>query len=173
MADLLQASLDVLEVADYMGCVPTVTKSIEATLLATGQSLYRAIAQNPTGWLVFSNRIRSRAIFAEAMIHAVGCYNHNKIQVAIQDSIMDDAIVQLLERKAQEVMNGVSFTLRRLGAYYPVSLKRVATVGRIDKDNTGRNDYGNDILGWQALCVFRHWLCDMSKYRLTPTINTY
>ncbi|CZT14905.1 uncharacterized protein RCC_00838 [Ramularia collo-cygni] len=161
MADLLKAALEALSVAEYLQCVPIVTGPIEATLLATGQNLYRAIAENPTGWLVFSDRIRSRAIFKEAMIHAVGRYNTDKIQTVIHDGAMHDGIVSILERKAQEVINGVSITMRRLSAYYPISLTRVATVGRIDKDNTGRADYGNDILGWMALCVFRHWLGDM------------
>lgn len=161
MTDLLHAALNVLEVATYMDCISIITRPIEATLLATGQSLYRAIAENPTGWLTFSNRIRSRAIFKEAMIHAVGMYNTSKIQSVIHAGTMEDDIVEILERKAQEVINGVSTTMRRLSSYYPVSLTRVATLGRIDKDNTGRADYGNDILGWMALCVFRHWLGDM------------
>lgn len=161
MTDLLKAALDVLEVAEYLGCIPVVTGPIDATLLAVGQSLYRAIAASPTGWLVFAERIRSRAIFKEAMIHAVGSYNTDKIQSAIHEGTMSDATVEILERKAQEVMNGVSTTMRRLASYYPISLTRVATVGRIDKDNTGRADYGNDILGWMALSVFRHWLGDM------------
>lgn len=161
MADLLKAALDTLQVAEYLECITVVTGPIEATLLATGQNLYRAIAENPTGWLVFADRIRSRAIFKEAMIHACGCYNTDKIQTAIHDGNMSEAIVAIMERKAQEILNGVSTTTRRLSSYYPISLTRVATVGRIDKDNTGRADYGNDILGWMALSVFRHWLGDM------------
>lgn len=161
MADLLRAALDVLEVADYMECIPIVTGPIEATLLATGQTVYRAIAENPTGWLIFANRVRSRAIFKEALIHTVGMYNTPKVQKMIHDGILPDEVLSIVELKAQGVVNGVSAIMCRLVAYYPRSLKREATVGRIDKDNTGRAAYGNDILGWMALTAFRHWVGSM------------
>lgn len=161
MADLLKAALDLLEVADYLECISVVTGPIEATLLATGQSLYRAIAENPTGWLTFANRIHSRAIFKEALIHTVGMYNTDKIQTVIHDGLLADEILPIVERKAQEVLHGVSEITRRLVAFYPMALKREVTVGRIDKDNTGRADYGNDIFAWMSLSVFRHWLGDM------------
>jgi hypothetical protein len=30
-----------------------------------------------------------------------------------------------------------------------------------DKDNVSRASYGNDIMMWIAVCIFRHWMCDL------------
>jgi hypothetical protein len=109
---------------------------------------------------MFAERIKSRSIFKQALIHGVGQFNMASIRDAIADNTVSEPILAVLERKAQAVVNGVAQAQRCMASYYPAALMREKTVGRVDRDNIGRADYGNDILMWIALCVFRHWLSD-------------
>ncbi|SMQ49419.1 unnamed protein product [Zymoseptoria tritici ST99CH_3D7] len=160
MTDLLNAALETIAAAEYLKCVHVISGPIEATLLSTGQSLQRALSLYPPAWLMFAERIKSRAIFKQALIHGTGQYNMPVVQNAIADGSLSDSIIAVLEKKAQAVVNGVAQAQRCMASYYPAALMREKTIGRVDRDNIGRADYGNDILMWIALCVFRHWLSD-------------
>ncbi|KAK4625973.1 hypothetical protein CLAFUW4_06462 [Fulvia fulva] len=161
LTHLLSMALQITSVAEYLDCVHIITKPIEATLLATGQHLLKAIANNPTAWLSFAHRIRSKSIFRESLIHASGQYMYPSVQTSITSGELPDEVVSLLKQKAATIIDGVRTCERHLASYYPTILMREKTVGRVDRDNIGRANYANDIIMWIALCIFRHWASDM------------
>ena len=171
-------ALQITTVAEYLDCVSItaqpfpyalltcpqvhiITRPIEATLLATGQHLLKAVANNPTAWLSFAYRIRSKAIFRESLIHAAGQYMFPTVQASIENGDLPEEITTLLKKKASTIIEAVRSCERHLASYYPTILMREKTVGRVDRDNIGRANYANDIIMWIALCIFRHWASDM------------
>ena len=159
LAELLGNAFQATIVAENLNCIRIVSKPIEATLLGAGQNLYKAIADNPTAWLGFASRVKSRAIFKEAMIHAAGQYSQPFVQAAMADGSLPDEVVKILKRKGEWVKKTVSDSSRYLASYYPSMLLREFKPG--DKDNVSRASYGNDIMMWIAVTIFRHWVCDM------------
>ncbi|TKA79738.1 hypothetical protein B0A55_04369 [Friedmanniomyces simplex] len=156
LTDILITAFDILKVAEYLGCTDVITSPIEATLLATGQVLFVSISNQPAGWLDFAFRIRSRVLFREAMIHAVGQYNSDDMQNMIHT--LHPAVAELLTKKANTLKGAVKRSFQLMLSYYPTHLQRERTVGRCDRDNIGRSSYGNDIMDWLALVVLRHFL---------------
>lgn len=141
--------------------VHVVTKPIEASLLTTGQAIHHGISNHPSIWLNFGNRIQSKALFREALIHAAGQFKQPLVQKAINNREIPDEVIAVLQRKADWIKSGVTLAERHIASYYPSNLMREKTVGRIDRENLGRSNYGNQITGWIALAAFRHWCCDM------------
>lgn len=134
-----------------------ITKPIESTLLSTGQTVHNSIALDPGAWLDFACRIKSKVIFREALIHAVGQYNKPSMQTAMQ-STLEKPVVHIIERKATLLIKGVKKSFQNVISYYPPHLTRNRTIGLADADNFGRNSYANDIYHWMALTVFRHYI---------------
>ncbi|GIZ45432.1 hypothetical protein CKM354_000859900 [Cercospora kikuchii] len=159
LAKLLATAFQATIVAENLDCVRIVSKPIEATLLGAGQTLYKAIADNPTAWLGFASRVKSRAIFKEALIHSAGQYNTDHVQAALVNGSLPDEVVELLRKKGEWVKKTVSDSSRYLASYYPSMLLREFKPG--DKDNVSRASYGNDIMMWIAVTIFRHWVCDL------------
>ncbi|KAF2213959.1 hypothetical protein CERZMDRAFT_12857, partial [Cercospora zeae-maydis SCOH1-5] len=159
LAELLANAFQATIVAENLNCIRIVSKPIEATLLGAGQNLYKAIADNPTAWLGFASRVKSRAIFKEALIHAAGQYNSDHVQSAMADDSLPYEVVELLRKKGEWVKKTVSDSSRYLASYYPSMLLREYKAG--DKDNVSRASYGNDIMMWIAVTIFRHWICDL------------
>ncbi|KXS94890.1 hypothetical protein AC578_1674 [Pseudocercospora eumusae] len=159
LSDLLSNAFQVTVVSEYLDCIRIVSKPIEATLLATGQNLNRAIASNPVPWLTFAARVRSRAIFKEALIHAAGQFNQPSVMDKINRDEIPADVLEVLVRKGRWVQKTVSDSTRYLASYYPSMLLREVRPG--DKDNVSRASYGNDIVMWIAVCIFRHWICDL------------
>lgn len=159
LAELLGNAFQATIVAEKLNCIRIVCKPIEATLLAVGQGLYKAIADNPTAWLSFATRVKSRAIFKEAMVHAAGQYSQPRTKVAMSDGTLAPEVVKILTRKGEWIKKSVSDSSRYLASYYPAMLLREFKPG--DKDNVSRASYGNDIMMWIAVTIFRHWVCDM------------
>ncbi|KAI5361874.1 hypothetical protein Slin15195_G055250 [Septoria linicola] len=159
LAELLGNAFQATIVAENLNCIRIVSKPIEATLLGAGQNLYKAIADNPTAWLGFASRVKSRAIFKEAIIHAAGQYNTSHVREAMADGSLPEEVVKVLRKKGQWVKQTVSDSSRYLASYYPSMLLREFKPG--DKDNVSRASYGNDIMMWIAVTIFRHWVCDL------------
>ncbi|KAK0322468.1 hypothetical protein LTR82_006427 [Friedmanniomyces endolithicus] len=155
LGTILTKTFDIIKVAEYLGCVGIITSPIEATLLATGQNLFKSIAKEPLGWLDFAFRIHSRILFREAMIHAAGQYNTAYVQQGLPT--VNPAIAEVLTKKATKLKDAVKGSMQRMLSYYPTALQREITVGRCDIDKIGRASYGNDILHWLALVSFCHW----------------
>jgi len=135
-----------------------VTRPIEASLLSLSQVLHRSIATNPSPWLDFSYRLRSKTLWKEALIHGAGRFNSPAIQAALRDNDLRPEIVAILTTKADLLKNLAMNTQTNLLSYYPESLQRTKTVGRADRDSIGRASYANDIMQWIGLTIWRHWI---------------
>lgn len=135
-----------------------VTRPIEASFLSLSQVLHRSIATNPSPWLDFSYRLRSKTLWKEALIHGAGRFNSPAIQASLRDNDLRPEIVSILTTKADLLKNLAIATETNLLSYYPESLQRTKTVGRADRDSIGRASYANDIMQWIGLTIWRHWL---------------
>jgi hypothetical protein len=135
-----------------------VTRPIEASLLSLGQVLHRSIASDPTPWLDFSFRLRSKTLWKEALIHGAGRFNSPALRAAVRDKDLHPAIIEILTHKADLLKNLSKRTQSTLLSYYPEALQRTKTVGRADRDSIGRASYANDIMQWLGLTVWRHWI---------------
>ena len=136
--------------------VHIVLKELEATLLSSGKIVYQSIVKDPAAWLDFSHRIKSKPLFKEALIHAVGQYNSPNM-IAAMEGNMRPAIHELIQRKANAMKSGVQMVTNNILTYYPKHIQRARSTGLAEVDNTTRNSYGNDIITWMALSVFRQW----------------
>lgn len=121
-----------------------------------GQSLYRAIAQDPEDWLRLSIRIKSKPLYRESLIHAVGQYKTMELQNALLTFPRDTQ--EMLYHLSNDIITRVKDITSKMLSYYPQDLMRMKSTGLVDKEDNSRNSYANDILYWMALCMFRQWL---------------
>ncbi|KAF2725359.1 hypothetical protein K431DRAFT_101205 [Polychaeton citri CBS 116435] len=175
---IITKAVGVKKVAEDLECIGIVTKPIEAALLACSQSLWCAIAQDPVIWLSFASDIQSRPLFREAMIHAAGKYRTERVREFIanrplnpyasrpfdralarpSDPLLDEAVVKLLVKKAETLINQAQEAELKIGTHYPTHMQREKTLGHADRDSIGRASYANDIYGWMALAVYRQFI---------------
>lgn len=132
------------------------TKPIEATLLGTGQTLYRAIANRPAVWLGFALRIESKVIYREAMIHAVGQYNTNEMATTMTQ--FDSKVAAIVTKKAGKLSEAVKDSMMHVMTFFPPPMLRSNVHNLANIDHFGRNSYSNDILSWMAITFFRQYL---------------
>ena len=141
-----------------------ITKPIEATLLATGQNLQNTICEQPHLWLGFAERIKSKILFREELIHSAGRYAFPEIQEELRNgTIKNKRTVETLEAKYEMLKRNSRAVQNLILSHYPNHLMREKTLGRADKDSIGRASYSNDIFGWIGLNVFRHWVSQMAS----------
>ena len=132
------------------------TKPIEADLAAKGQILHRAIAADPACWLEFASRIKSKLIYREALIHAVGQFYTERMQKALRT--LEPKTVEVLRKKTDILVDGLKNAQLKMISYFPPQLTRQLTVGYADHDNIGRSSYANDIFVWISVVVFRQFV---------------
>ena len=120
------------------------------------QDFCRVVAADPAEWLEFSYRIRSRKIFREAMIHAVGQFHTAEMQQQILS--MRVGIFRVLQIKANELKEQVKAFIMNVQSYYPAEIQRRVTTGYADTDNIGRASYANDIFHWIRLSALRQYI---------------
>lgn len=140
---------------DKSAQVNVITKPIEATLLATGQTVHISISNSPIAWLDYAYRVRSRILFREALIHAAGQYHMDNVSPHLSN--IEPVVHDLLKKKADQLKEAMKQAIRRVLTYYPTHIQREKTTGRADKDSIGRASYANDIMTWIALVVLRHF----------------
>lgn len=143
-----------------------ITQHFEATLLAMGQVVHRAVANDPCSWIDLSIRMQSKTFYRESLIHAAGQYNKPEFQQRFQSLDPDsrERVTQMARRIVDRVKRITSLML----SYYPAGIMREKSIGLVDKDMNSRNSYSNDILHWMALTVFRQWV----GHQITSN-NTY
>ncbi|KAK5170661.1 uncharacterized protein LTR77_005251 [Saxophila tyrrhenica] len=156
--NMLSMAINVHAVAAELGVVNLITKPIEADLNSHGQLLYRSISDKPGPWLVFALQIRSRLIFREALIHAIGQYHTDNMQFMINKDFFSTPVLNLMTKKYTILLEGLKTAQMKMLSYYPQILHRHLTVGLADRDNIGRGSYSNDIFAWMALNAFRHYI---------------
>jgi hypothetical protein len=122
--------------------------------------LHRALASEPGAWLGLSLRLHSRFLFRESVIHAVGQYNTDKVSIYYKttDHGVPKEVLDLITKKHNILHDGLKTAQMKMLSYYPQNLHRDLTVGLADRDRIGRNSYSNDIFGWMALNMFRHFI---------------
>ena len=156
-------------------------KHIECAFVGEGQALYDSIAHIPIEWIDVANRLQSRFLFKESLIHLVGRYNElsktpldedNKERDgrSVLDGLLPD-IRAVVERKAEELRQICQTVEQNITSYYPPQLHRQSVTGRADTDDIGRKSYANDIMCWMALSLFRHWFGQqMALVRYRPLV---
>lgn len=170
MAEVLEDAWGLVGVAERVGCVASISKSVDNALLSEGPTLHRSVTSNPLAWLNLALLLHSRAIFKEAVIHIVGNYNVHlstpppaSFLAAHPHSLttldqLDPYVRGLVETKVRTLKGMCRTVDRTLMTWYPANLSRELVTGRADRDNIGRSSYQSDIMTWMALALFRHWL---------------
>jgi hypothetical protein len=155
MSVALIEAIDIIDVAEYLGCMPVISKPIEVTLLKHGQTLFRAIQASPWGWVDMACRIKSEVIFKEAVIHLSGNWRKIKSDREAIKRLRDcpEMVIQLCEQQHRAlIVKGKGLELA-LASLYPGGMAVPSEHLPIR-----REEYAKDVLVWMALTFFRHWL---------------
>lgn len=149
---VLRDILGLIEVAEYLGCVRNIARTVETAILSQGITLHRSISGNPSAWSALACRIRSELVFKESVVHLVGRWNELDHD-ARQDVVPD--VRAVCERKHAELSAKKAQVEHQLLKHYPADLQKDAK----EHPNTyNRQAYSNDIMGWVAISLFKHWL---------------
>lgn len=156
---MLNDCVGLIDVAESLGSVNTVSESVDIALLRQGQVLFRSIAANASAWADLAFRVRSPTIFKEALIHLVGQWN--MLSEKDRDALNPD-VLKICQRKHKELdLMKQAIEIRILG-HYPSVVQRRADA------NPGRMSYSNDIYMWMVLSLFRHWfsqsICEQRNF---------
>jgi hypothetical protein len=92
------------------------------------------------------------------MIHSVGQFQTDHVKKHIREELLPPVVVKALEAKHKQLVDGLRTAQLKMLSYYPKNLHRELMVGLADRDKIGRNSYSNDIFGWMALNVYRHFI---------------
>ncbi|KAF2748232.1 hypothetical protein M011DRAFT_525878 [Sporormia fimetaria CBS 119925] len=155
MPSALTHVLEILDIAEYLGCIPVISKSIDISLLKHGQALYRSIQKMPWGWLGLAMRLKSDVIFQESVVHLAG--NWRKIKedadAMARMNEMPESVTALCEHLHKGLVTRGKKLELALSSLYPGSMA-------VPFQNLPirREEYAKDILVWLALSFFRHWL---------------
>ncbi|KAF2714406.1 hypothetical protein K504DRAFT_367530 [Pleomassaria siparia CBS 279.74] len=179
MRDVLYNTEKMLNIAEYLGCVPLIAKTIDVALVKHGQLMFQSIAAQPVGWIKLGLRIKSELIFKEAMIHLVGNYNRLKKNpestVALRG--LPSAVRNLTNHYHQGLVKKARHLEVQLITAYPGHMMMPS-----DDLPIKREHYAKEILVWMALSFFRHWFgqkiiyekgsnCDDGGFELYTTIG--
>lgn len=154
----MRAALDdviqIIAIADYLGCTNIISKPVEVALMKHGQSLFRAVQSMPHLWAKMAYDIKSELIFREAMVHLAGNWKRMQAKPAAMLTLKEYPGIGLLAEKCHARLVDKGKTLEQMVmSAYP---------GRMDKPTDyppiKREEYAKDILVWMALAFFRHWL---------------
>ena len=154
--ELLQDVVGIIDVSKYLGCMHAIAHTINSALLGQGQVLWRSVQANPFAWVDLALRVRSTAIFAEAIIHLVGRWNSFDNE---QIAGLDPVVRKLCLEKHGELQYRCIQTECRVTKYYPKEITR--PIGAPPK-HIQRMSYANDIYTWMALNIFRHWFTSVT-----------
>lgn len=138
-----------LQLADMYDALEVIGPRIDHHLLRFQGRLWKQIAKYPPSYLKLANLARSRAIFAEALVHVVGQWpqGENQLRGRIPEQVLeliDDKVAELEELKSK-----VEAKLFRL----------TLTTSKGERVNPH-----NSYLDWLAMSLFRQWLAE----RTTP-----
>lgn len=133
-----------------------ITNQIEAILLSPGNTTvtYCAIATSPLKWLHLADRLKSKRLFSESLIHAAGHWNTDTLQ-SQTDTLREPLL--LLRSKGEAIRKKSQDAYLKLASHYPLKLQRERTLGIIEPKSNNFDSYRGDIGGWLALTIFRTW----------------
>ncbi|KAF2265329.1 hypothetical protein CC78DRAFT_616031 [Lojkania enalia] len=151
-AALLDA-VAIIEIAEYLRCVPVISKPVDVALVKHGQELFKYIARQPYLWAQMAHRIKSELIFKEALIHLAGNWNVYKDDKIAQDAISNVPGLRDICEKHHVKLDG-----RRERMELAIISLYPGTLAAPSEDRPiRREEYSKDILVWMALTFFRHW----------------
>ena len=154
MGELLREVMGLLDVAEYLGCMHVLRRTVDSMLAEHGQDLYQSIASCPEEWGMLAMRIRSFNILREAVIHLTGQWKSvaqdEKKNIAPNLRILVESKDKLLDQSKQSIET-------RLANWYPAQLQHRARLA--SPSEHGRAEYASHIMDWMALHIWRQWLC--------------
>jgi hypothetical protein len=151
MDRLLRECLGLVNVSEYLGCVDSVSHTINAALLGQGQILFRSVAAVPFAWVSLALRVRSVSVLIECVIHLTGQWNSFPTEMK---EGLDPKVRELCQKKHEKLHEDKKKVECNVLKYYPPHLTR--EIGA-PPSKIARMSYSNDIMHWMALSLFRHW----------------
>ncbi|QDS69590.1 hypothetical protein FKW77_008416 [Venturia effusa] len=151
MGRLLSECVALIDVSEYLGCVHSVSHTINAALLGQGQILFRSIASIPSAWVSLALRVRSVSVLIESIVHLTGQWN--KMTDNMKGNL-DPKVRELCQKKHEELQQFKKTIECKVLKFYPLCIQR--EVGA-PPSQISRMSYSNDIMQWMTLCLFRHW----------------
>ncbi|KAJ4290548.1 phospholipid-translocating ATPase rsb1 [Kalmusia sp. IMI 367209] len=153
MGAALSDCVELIKIAEYLGCVSLIGKPVEVALVKQGQSLFRAIQTKPYAWADMSYRIRSELIFREAIIHLAGHWNKwKKSREAMAILSKTPGAKSIVDKYHHRLTDKGKKLESKLMSHYPGDMPTPKADIPIK-----REEYAKDILIWIALGWFRHW----------------
>ncbi|KAI9755990.1 MAG: hypothetical protein M4579_004035 [Chaenotheca gracillima] len=134
-----------INLADMYDAVEVVGPRIDHHLLQFQGRLWKQIAKYPPSYLKLGFMARSRAIYAEAMIHVVGQWPTSASHIRAQ---LPEHVIEIIEDKVDEledVKSKIESTLFRLTLTTPRGERVTPTNGYFD---------------WTVVSLFRQWLAE-------------
>ncbi|EAT86289.2 hypothetical protein SNOG_06458 [Parastagonospora nodorum SN15] len=145
-----------LQIADMYDALEVIGPRVDHHLLRFQGRLWKQIAKYPPSYLKFGHMARSKAIFAEAMVHVVGQWPAGINQLRGQIS---EPVIELIEDKVDE--------LDELKAKIEVKLFRLSlTTSRGERVSPSSN-----WLDWLAVSLFRQWLAENTNPPPAPILK--
>lgn len=135
-----------LSLASQYNCLSVVGPRVDHHLLRFHGQLWKQIAKYPPSYLKLAYLARSRALFAEALVHVVGQWPAASSQ--LRRGTVDDVVLDLIEDKVDE--------LEELKSRIDAKIFRLSlTTSRGDRVNPG-----TAWLDWLAVSLFRQWFAE-------------
>ncbi|KAJ4992266.1 hypothetical protein SVAN01_02285 [Stagonosporopsis vannaccii] len=154
MSAALSDCYQLIQIADYLGCIGLISKPIEVALFKHGQDLFRAIQGVPHAWIEMAYRIRSELIFKECIIHLAGNWKTLKSKPNIIERLRAvPGVCGLVEKYHRMLLEKAKTLELSILSHYPQALRLPSEDLPIKRES-----YAKDILVWMALTFFRHWL---------------
>ncbi|EUC27507.1 hypothetical protein COCCADRAFT_111520 [Bipolaris zeicola 26-R-13] len=146
-----------LQLADMYDALGVIGPRVDHHLLRFQGRLWKQIAKYPPSYLKLGYMARSKAIFAEAMVHVVGQWPQGINQLRGQ---IAEPVIELIEDKVDE--------MDELKAKIEVKLFRLSlTTSRGERVSPSSN-----WLDWIAVSLFRQWLAENTTPPPAPILKS-
>lgn len=146
-----------LALADMYAAIPVIGPRVDHHLLRFQGRLWKQIAKYPPSYLKLGYMARSKAIFAEAMVHVVGQWPLASPQLT---NAVPDPVLDLILDKVED-MDDLKLKIE-------VKLFRLSlTTSRGDRVSPSSN-----WLDWMAVSLFRQWLAENTTPPPAPILKS-
>ncbi|KAF2276507.1 uncharacterized protein EI97DRAFT_377350 [Westerdykella ornata] len=156
MPSALRQAIELIDIAEYLGSIPVISKPIDVALIKHGQDLWRSIQKMPWGWVHLAMRIKSDLIFIESVIHLAGNWRKISADRNAMENLSEncpESVRLLCQRLHRQLISHGKRLEVALVTLYPGGMNRPSEQVPIKREH-----YSREILVWMALCFFRHWL---------------
>ena len=146
-----------LQLADMYDAIGVIGPRVDHHLLRFQGRLWKQIAKYPPSYLKLGYMARSKAIFAEAMVHVVGQWPAALPQLR---NVVPDAVLDLIEDKVED--------MDEMKTKIEVKLFRLSlTTSRGERVSPSSN-----WLDWMAVSLFRQWLAENTTPPPAPILKS-